>query len=154
MKTNIDAMLTAKKRCNTFAQIEGRRPRILLTNIHQDASDRDVNFKASALANTGFDVDLSPTSTSAKVISKQAIENDNHAIYIISHTNLTLDLLIQIMDCLAIYNRKDILLVVDNDHKTHYNLLSTYKSFYALDSKTGFYDTIVQILNILLQRTS
>jgi methylmalonyl-CoA mutase len=44
----------------TFAEKEGRRPRILIAKMGQDGHDRGQKVIASAFADLGFDVDIGP----------------------------------------------------------------------------------------------
>jgi methylmalonyl-CoA mutase len=73
----IDAI---RKRCKDFADKEGRRPRILMTKIGQDGHDRGVKVVATAFADLGFDVDISPIFLTPEEVAKTAIENDVHLV--------------------------------------------------------------------------
>ncbi|MCP5062375.1 MAG: methylmalonyl-CoA mutase, partial [Ignavibacteriae bacterium] len=50
----------ARKLTDEFAEIEGRRPRILIAKIGQDGHDRGAKVVATAYADMGFDVDVGP----------------------------------------------------------------------------------------------
>ncbi|MEI6805535.1 MAG: methylmalonyl-CoA mutase family protein [Myxococcaceae bacterium] len=63
-----------------FAQKEGRQPRILVTKLGQDGHDRGMKVVATAFADFGFDVDLSPLFLTPEEVARHAIENDVHAI--------------------------------------------------------------------------
>ncbi len=71
---------TLRKRCQDFADKEGRRPRILLTKMGQDGHDRGVKVVATAYADLGFDVDISPMFQTPAETAKMAIENDVHLV--------------------------------------------------------------------------
>ncbi len=73
----IDAI---RKRCKDFADKEGRRPRILMTKIGQDGHDRGVKVVATAFADLGFDVDISPIFQTPEEVARIAIENDVHLV--------------------------------------------------------------------------
>ncbi|MDA8403064.1 MAG: methylmalonyl-CoA mutase [Desulfobacteraceae bacterium] len=75
--TLIDAI---RKRTQEFADAHGRRPRILLTKMGQDGHDRGVKVVATAYADLGFDVDLSPMFQTPEEAAKMAIENDVHIV--------------------------------------------------------------------------
>jgi methylmalonyl-CoA mutase len=75
--TVIDAI---RKRCQNFADKEGRRPRILMTKMGQDGHDRGVKVVATAFADLGFDVDISPIFQTPEEVAKMAIENDVHLV--------------------------------------------------------------------------
>jgi methylmalonyl-CoA mutase len=68
------------KRTTDFEEKTGRRPRILLTKMGQDGHDRGVKVVASALADLGFDVDLSPMFQTPEEAARMAIENDVHVV--------------------------------------------------------------------------
>ncbi len=69
-----------RKRCDDFKQKEGRRPRILLTKMGQDGHDRGVKVVATAFADFGFDVDISPMFQTPEEAAKMAVENDVHVV--------------------------------------------------------------------------
>jgi methylmalonyl-CoA mutase len=71
---------TLRKRCQDFADKQGRRPRILLTKMGQDGHDRGVKVVATAYADLGFDVDISPMFQTPAETAKMAIENDVHLV--------------------------------------------------------------------------
>lgn len=73
----IDAI---RKRCRDFADSQGRRPRILMTKIGQDGHDRGVKVVATAFADLGFDVDISPIFQTPEEVARTAIENDVHLV--------------------------------------------------------------------------
>jgi len=59
---------------------EGRRPRILVTKMGQDGHDRGIKVIATALADLGFDVDISPMFQTPREAAKMAVENDVHVV--------------------------------------------------------------------------
>ena len=69
-----------RKRCRDFAEKEGRRPRILMTKIGQDGHDRGIKVVATAFADLGFDVDISPIFQTPEEVARIAIENDVHLV--------------------------------------------------------------------------
>jgi methylmalonyl-CoA mutase len=69
-----------RKRTDGFADKQGRRPRILLTKMGQDGHDRGIKVVATALADLGFDVDISPMFQTPQEAAKMAIENDVHMV--------------------------------------------------------------------------
>jgi methylmalonyl-CoA mutase len=68
------------KRTEAFADKTGRRPRILMAKMGQDGHDRGVKVVATALADMGFDVDLSPMFQTPEEVARMAIENDVHMV--------------------------------------------------------------------------
>ncbi len=69
-----------KKRIADFAAREGRRPRILVTKMGQDGHDRGIKVVASAYADLGFDVDISPMFQTPEEAARMAVENDVHIV--------------------------------------------------------------------------
>jgi methylmalonyl-CoA mutase len=59
---------------------EGRRPRILASKMGQDGHDRGMKVIATAYADFGFDVDMSPMFQTPEEAAKMAIENDVHVV--------------------------------------------------------------------------
>ncbi len=64
----------------TFVDTHGRRPRMLVCKMGQDGHDRGAKVIATAFADVGFDIDLSPMFSTPEEVAKQAIENDVHAV--------------------------------------------------------------------------
>ena len=64
----------------SFVEQHGRRPRMLVAKMGQDGHDRGAKVIATAFADVGFDVDLSPMFSTPKEVAKQAIENDVHVV--------------------------------------------------------------------------
>ena len=79
MKDN-SSYLNAVNLSDKFAEIDGRRPRILIAKIGQDGHDRGAKVIATSFADIGFDVDIGPLFQSPEEVAKQAVENDVHII--------------------------------------------------------------------------
>ncbi|MCB2166086.1 MAG: methylmalonyl-CoA mutase [Deltaproteobacteria bacterium] len=75
-----EIIASLRKRTGDFAEKQGRRPRILLTKMGQDGHDRGIKVVATAFADLGFDVDLSPMFQTPEEAAKMAIENDVHIV--------------------------------------------------------------------------
>ncbi|MFY9943659.1 MAG: methylmalonyl-CoA mutase [Desulfobacterales bacterium] len=69
-----------RKRTEDFKQQRGRRPRILVTKMGQDGHDRGIKVIATAFADLGFDVDISPMFQTPREAAKMAVENDVHVV--------------------------------------------------------------------------
>ncbi|GAB6191524.1 methylmalonyl-CoA mutase [Desulfocastanea catecholica] len=69
-----------KERTSIFLEKQGRRPRLLVTKMGQDGHDRGFKVIASAYADLGFDVDISPMFQTPEEAAKMAIENDVHVV--------------------------------------------------------------------------
>jgi len=69
-----------RKRTDTFLEKQGRRPRMLVTKMGQDGHDRGIKVVATAYADLGFDVDISPMFQTPAEAARMAIENDVHLV--------------------------------------------------------------------------
>jgi methylmalonyl-CoA mutase len=63
-----------------FEEKHGRRPRMLVCKMGQDGHDRGAKVIATAFADLGFDIDLSPMFSTPEEVARQAIENDVHVV--------------------------------------------------------------------------
>ena len=70
----------AQKLADHFAELEGRRPRVMVAKMGQDGHDRGAKVVASSFADLGFDVDMGPLFQTPEEVAKQAIENDVHFV--------------------------------------------------------------------------
>jgi methylmalonyl-CoA mutase len=59
---------------------QGRRPRMVVCKMGQDGHDRGAKVIATAFADVGFDIDLSPMFSTPEEVAKQAVENDVHVV--------------------------------------------------------------------------
>jgi methylmalonyl-CoA mutase len=72
--------IEARRRSDEFAEIAGRRPRILVAKMGQDGHDRGAKVIATSFADIGFDVDMGPLFQTPAEVAKQAAENDVHMV--------------------------------------------------------------------------
>lgn len=79
-----DKFASTRRRTNDFAAKFGRRPRILIAKVGQNGLDKDSKIIATAFANFGFDVDLSPMFVTPEEAARMAMDNDVHAIVALS----------------------------------------------------------------------
>jgi methylmalonyl-CoA mutase len=70
----------AQELADTFSQLEGRRPRIMIAKMGQDGHDRGAKVIATSFADIGFDVDIGPLFQTPEEAAKQAVENDVHVL--------------------------------------------------------------------------
>ena len=68
------------KDIDAFVARYGRRPRMLVCKMGQDGHDRGAKVVATAFADVGFDIDLSPMFSTPEEVARQAIENDVHVV--------------------------------------------------------------------------
>jgi methylmalonyl-CoA mutase len=69
-----------RKLSDAFAEMDGRRPRILIAKMGQDGHDRGAKVIATSFADLGFDVDIGPLFQTPEEVAMQAAENDVHFI--------------------------------------------------------------------------
>jgi len=69
-----------QKDIGDFVTKHGRRPRMLVAKMGQDGHDRGAKVIATAFADVGFDIDLSPMFSTPAEVAKQAVENDVHIV--------------------------------------------------------------------------
>jgi len=102
----------ATKLADQFAELEGRRPRIMIAKLGQDGHDRGAKVVATGYADLGFDVDIGPLFQTPKEAVKQAVENDVHILGISSLAAGHKTLVPQVIDELKKYGREDIMVIV------------------------------------------
>ncbi|MEQ8723591.1 MAG: methylmalonyl-CoA mutase [Sandaracinaceae bacterium] len=107
-----DAIEAVRARCARFAELEGRRPRLLVAKVGQDGHDRGQKVIATAFADLGFDVDVGPLFATPEESARQAVENDVHVIGISSLAAGHLTLVPALKAALEAEGRGDILVVV------------------------------------------
>ncbi|MEP7197726.1 MAG: methylmalonyl-CoA mutase [Saprospiraceae bacterium] len=107
-----------------FAELDGRRPRILICKLGQDGHDRGARIIASGFADLGFDVDIAPLFQTPYEAASQASDHDVHVLGISSlaagHKTLVPQTIIELNKL----HRQDILTVVGGVIPTQdYNFL-------------------------------
>ena len=101
----------AQKLADKFAELEGRRPRIMVAKMGQDGHDRGAKVVSTSFADMGFDVDIGPLFQTPKEAAKQAVENDVHILGISSLAAGHKTLVPTVIEELKRLGRKDILVV-------------------------------------------
>jgi methylmalonyl-CoA mutase len=94
-----------------FAQLEGRRPRIMIAKMGQDGHDRGAKVIATSFADIGFDVDIGPLFQTPAEAAKQAVENDVHILGVSSLAAGHKTLIPQVINELKKLGREDIMVV-------------------------------------------
>lgn len=102
----------ARELANQYADLEGRRPRIMIAKMGQDGHDRGAKVVATSYADIGFDVDIGPLFQTPSEAAKQAVENDVHIIGVSSLAGGHKTLVPQIVEELKKYGREDIMIIV------------------------------------------
>ncbi|MEL4456203.1 methylmalonyl-CoA mutase [Lutimonas vermicola] len=107
--SNDSTFAEAQKLADHFAELEGRRPRVMIAKMGQDGHDRGAKVVASSFADLGFDVDMGPLFQTPEEVAKQAIENDVHFVGASSLAAGHKTLIPQLIDELAKLGRPDIM---------------------------------------------
>ncbi|MBN7815230.1 methylmalonyl-CoA mutase [Algoriphagus pacificus] len=94
-----------------FAEMEGRRPRIMVAKMGQDGHDRGAKVIATGFADLGFDVDIGPLFQTPEEVAEQAIENDVHIVGASSLAAGHKTLVPQLIQALKNLGRPDIMVV-------------------------------------------
>ena len=102
----------ATELADKFADLEGRRPRIMIGKLGQDGHDRGAKVVATGYADLGFDVDIGPLFQTPLEATKQAVENDVHILGISSLAAGHKTLVPQVIAALKKYGREDIMVIV------------------------------------------
>ena len=95
-----------------FARHEGRPLRILVAKMGQDGHDRGAKVIATAFADLGFDVDISPLFQTPKEVARHAVENDVHVLGVSTLAGGHKTLIPEVIAELRAHGRDDILVVV------------------------------------------
>jgi methylmalonyl-CoA mutase len=102
---------TIEKRISAIIHQEGRRPRILLSHLESDQSDRWTKPLAASLAEYGFDVDIGPGNQAPLSTARLAIDNDVHIICVSIADNTNQPLAVQLAEAVQAEGGADIRLV-------------------------------------------
>ncbi len=103
---------SARKLADEFAELDGRRPRIMIAKMGQDGHDRGAKVVATAYADMGFDVDIGPLFQTPAEAARQAVENDVHILGVSSLAAGHKTLVPQVIDELKKLGREDIMVIV------------------------------------------
>ena len=108
---NQDSFKKAIALSDEFAELEGRRPRIMVAKMGQDGHDRGAKIIATGFADMGFDVDIGPLFQTPEEVAQQAIENDVHIVGASSLAAGHKTLVPQLIKALKELGRPDIMVV-------------------------------------------
>jgi methylmalonyl-CoA mutase len=100
-----------KKLSDRFAQLDGRRPRILVAKMGQDGHDRGAKVIATSFADLGFDVDIGPLFQTPEEVAMQAAENDVHIVGASSLAGSHKTLIPALIHALKKIGREDIMVI-------------------------------------------
>ncbi|WP_421824684.1 methylmalonyl-CoA mutase [Flagellimonas oceanensis] len=148
---NDESFAKARKLADTFAEQEGRRPRIMVAKMGQDGHDRGAKVVATGYADLGFDVDIGPLFQTPAEVAKQAVENDVHVLGISSLAGGHKTLVPEVVQELKKYGREDIIVIVGGViPKQDYKHLLDNGAVAVFGPGTKIADAATEILNILL----
>ncbi|MAN87519.1 MAG: methylmalonyl-CoA mutase [Algoriphagus sp.] len=108
---NQESFKKATALSDQFAELEGRRPRIMVAKMGQDGHDRGAKVIATGFADLGFDVDIGPLFQTPEEVAEQAIENDVHIVGASSLAAGHKTLIPQLIEALKKFGRPDIMVV-------------------------------------------
>jgi len=102
----------AVKRIQAFAELEGRKPKVMIAKMGQDGHDRGQKVVATAFKDIGFDVVIGPLFQTPEESAKMGIENDVDVIAASSLAAGHLNLVPSLRDELNAQGRQDIMIIV------------------------------------------
>ena len=142
----------AKEIANKFAELEGRRPRIMIAKMGQDGHDRGAKVVATGYADVGFDVDIGPLFQTPKEAAQQAMENDVHILGISSLAGGHKTLVPQVIRELKKLDREDIMVIVGGVvPQQDYQFLFDAGAVAVFGPGTKISEAAISILEVLLQ---
>jgi len=142
----------ARQLADQFAELEGRRPRIMIAKMGQDGHDRGAKVVATAYADIGFDVDISPLFQTPQEVAKQAAENDVHILGVSSLAAGHKTLVPEVIQELEKLGRDDILVIAGGViPKQDYQYLFDAGVVGVYGPGTKISDAAIDMLQILLQ---
>ena len=146
------SFIKAQQQCKEFANLEGRRPRILVAKMGQDGHDRGAKIIATAFADIGFDVDMGPLFQTPEEVAKQAIENDVHIVGVSSLAAGHKTLVPELINTLKQQGRGDIMVIVGGViPKNDYDYLFKAGAFGIYGPGTKLSESAIEILNLLMK---
>ncbi len=101
----------ASELADKFAEMVGRRPRIMIAKMGQDGHDRGAKVVSTGYADIGFDVDVGPLFQTPAEAAKQAVENDVHVLGVSSLAAGHKTLVPQVIEELKKLGREDIMVI-------------------------------------------
>jgi len=149
---NSEKISFIRNRTARYSELQGRRPRILITRFAPNGSERAVKGIAAAFAEMGFDVDINLSVRAPVALARIAAENDVHAIGIPCISSKSKHFVAELLKFLKTEDGRNILVVVwMSVHSENFNTF-----FKAGDGKLKFFrseigynDSASQILDDL-----
>ncbi|GMQ27086.1 methylmalonyl-CoA mutase [Algoriphagus sp. oki45] len=149
---NQDSFKKAQELSDQFAEMEGRRPRILVAKMGQDGHDRGAKVIATGFADLGFDVDIGPLFQTPQEVAEQAVENDVHIVGASSLAAGHKTLIPQLIQALRELGREDIMVVAGGVIPVKdYDFLKKEGVSAVFGPGTVLSEAAIEILNQLLE---
>ncbi|MBK5213729.1 MAG: methylmalonyl-CoA mutase [Flavobacteriaceae bacterium] len=147
-----ESFIKARQMADQFAELEGRRPRIMIAKMGQDGHDRGAKVVATGYADVGFDVDIGPLFQTPAEAAKQAVENDVHILGVSSLAAGHKTLVPQVIEALKKYGRQDIMVIVGGviPHQD-YQYLFDAGAVAVYGPGTRISDAAIEMLGILIE---
>tara|TARA_R110002020_G_scaffold154714_6_gene335138 strand:- start:17449 stop:19527 length:2079 start_codon:yes stop_codon:yes gene_type:complete len=150
--SNDETFKNAQQLADKFAELEGRRPRIMVAKMGQDGHDRGAKVIATGYADVGFDVDIGPLFQTPKEAARQAVENDVHILGISSLAGGHKTLVPQVINELKKLDRDDIMVIVGGViPQQDYQFLFDAGAVAVFGPGTKISEAAISILELLLQ---
>ena len=127
MSKKTDVILV-EKLLEVFVDINGRRPRILLSSTETIKNQNELHKVAIQFSDLGFDVDFAPSFEDTNHLVKQAIENDVHSIHFVVSAEEKMNPIEDIEEALMNNDRSNILVTAIKNKKL--------KDFYVTEAIT------------------
>lgn len=141
----------ARHLADKFAEMEGRRPRIMIAKMGQDGHDRGAKVVATGYADLGFDVDIGPLFQTPAEAAQQAVENDVHILGVSSLAAGHKTLVPQVIDELKKRGREDIMVIVGGVIPSQdYQFLFDAGAVAVFGPGTKISDAAIELLKILI----
>ena len=142
----------ARKLADDFAELEGRRPRIMVAKMGQDGHDRGAKVVATSYADMGFDVDIAPLFQTPAEVAKQAIENDVHILGVSSLAAGHKTLVPEVVKELKALGREDVYIVVGGViPRQDYDFLYANGAHSIFGPGTNLAESAIEVLENLIK---
>ncbi|MCG2431339.1 methylmalonyl-CoA mutase [Aequorivita xiaoshiensis] len=147
-----ESFAKAREMADQFAELEGRRPRIMIAKMGQDGHDRGAKVVATGYADVGFDVDIGPLFQTPAEAAKQAVENDVHILGVSSLAAGHKTLVPQVIEALKNYGREDIMVIVGGVIPAQdYQYLFDAGAIAVYGPGTRISDAAIEMLGVLIE---
>lgn len=149
---NESAFDEVRKLSDRFAELDGRRPRILVAKMGQDGHDRGAKVIATSFADLGFDVDIGPLFQTPEEVAMQAAENDVHIVGASSLAGGHKTLIPELVLALKKIGRSDIMIVAGGViPQQDYDFLYKNGASFIFGPGTVITDAAKEILNKMIK---